>query len=197
MRTFTAQFIYFSRKKHFVAASGNYLAGAILKRIQDHRNCFQVKLSLWTSDHSFWLHMQRSGSDSRIWQIFFQSGSGMGSTQPLEELGKTSSSGFRKARLMAMGNHCTDHAAPTIHKGWYLLTSGGRSVGVVHLRTKATEFKYCHLLLFCHIIISIIILLLLSCYYIIESVYYYSYYYIILYYNLDLTHIMYNDLCMK
>jgi hypothetical protein len=75
----------------------------------------------------------------------------------IKELVKTNGSGFRKARLTAMGNRCTDHAAPTIRKGWYLLTSGGRSAGVVRLRTKATEFKYCHLLLFCHIIISVLL----------------------------------------
>jgi hypothetical protein len=53
---------------------------------------------------------------------------------------------------------------------------------MVRLRTKATEFKYCHLLLFCHIIISVLLYyyyyhLLLYCH-IIKSVYYYSYYYI-------------------
>jgi hypothetical protein len=70
---------------------------------------------------------------------------------------------------MAVGNHRADHVAPSIRKGWYLLTSGGRSVGILSLRTKVTEFKYCHLLLYCHIIISVllyyycIILLLLSC----------------------------------
>jgi hypothetical protein len=121
----------------------------------------------------------------------------------IEELGKTSDSGFRKARLTAMGNRCTDHAAPTIRKGWYLLTSGGHSAGVVRLRTKATEFKYCHLLLFCHIIISVLLYyyyyhLLLYCH-IIKSVHYYSYYYIILILciNLDLSHIIYNDSWMK
>jgi hypothetical protein len=51
-----------------------------------------------------------------------------------------------------MGNRRADHAVPSIRKGWYLLTSGGRSVGIVSLRTEATEFKYCHLLLYCHII---------------------------------------------
>jgi hypothetical protein len=76
-----------------------------------------------------------------------------------------------------VGNRRADHTAPYIGKGWYLQTSGGRSVGIVRLWTKDTEFKYCHLLLHCHIIISVlfyyycIILLLLSC--IINSVLYY------------------------
>jgi hypothetical protein len=89
-----------------------------------------------------------------------------------------------------VGNCHADHTAPSIHKGWYLLTSGGCSVGIVRLRTKAAQFKYCQLLLYCHIIISVllyyycIILLLLShvllyCH-IINSVFYYYYYIIIL-----------------
>jgi hypothetical protein len=75
----------------------------------------------------------------------------------LEELGKTSGSGFRKSRLTAVGNRRADHTALSIRKGWYLLTSGGRSVRIVRLRTKATEFKYCHLLLYCHIITSVLL----------------------------------------
>jgi hypothetical protein len=68
-----------------------------------------------------------------------------------------------------VGNRRADHMAPSIRKGWYLLTGGGRSVGIVCLRTKATEFKYCHIiisvllyyyyyhvLLYCHIINSVL-----------------------------------------
>jgi hypothetical protein len=55
-------------------------------------------------------------------------------------------------------------------------------VSIVCLRTKATEFKYCHLLLYCHIIISVLYYyyyhVLLYCH-IINSVLH-SYYYIIL-----------------
>jgi hypothetical protein len=78
---------------------------------------------------------------------------------------------------MDVGNRRADHTAPSIRKGWYLLTSGGRSVGIVCLRTKATEFKYCHLLLYCHIIISVLL------YYIISIImYYYIVILLILYY---------------
>jgi hypothetical protein len=73
-----------------------------------------------------------------------------------------------------MGNRRADHTAPSIRKGWYLLTSRGRSVGIVRLRTKATEFKYCHLLLYCHIIISVLlyyIVISLSLYYYIHIMY--------------------------
>jgi hypothetical protein len=60
--------------------------------------------------------------------------------------------------------------APSIRKGWYLLTSGGRSVGIVHLRTKATEFKYCHLVLSYYYLCIIILLLI---YYIMTIIIYY------------------------
>jgi hypothetical protein len=70
-----------------------------------------------------------------------------------------------------VGNHRADHTAPSIRKGWYLLTSGGRSIGTVCLRTKDTEFKYCHLLLYCHIIISVLL--------------YYYYYHALLYCHIN------------
>jgi hypothetical protein len=75
-----------------------------------------------------------------------------------------------------VGNRRADHTTPSIRKGWCLLASGGRSVGIVRLRTKATEFKYCHLLLYCHTIISVLYYyyMILSCIIILL----YSYYYI-------------------
>jgi hypothetical protein len=136
-------------------------------------------MSLWTSDHSFWVHIQRSVSDSRIHQIFSEwvrNRVHSASWGQLEELGKTSGSGFRKSRLTAMGNRLADYTTSSICKSWYFLTSGGRSVGIVHLRTKATEFKCCHLLLYCHIMISVLLL-----YYIITII---MYYYIVMILNL-------------
>jgi hypothetical protein len=83
-----------------------------------------------------------------------------------------------------VGNHRADHVAPSIRRGWYLLTSGGHSVGIVCLWTKATEFKYCHLLLYCHIIISVLLYyyhVLLYCHIIISVLLYYNYYHVLLY----------------
>jgi hypothetical protein len=57
---------------------------------------------------------------------------------------KSSGSGSRKSRLTAVGIRCTDHATPSIRKKLALTspTSGGRLVGIVRLRTKATEFSF-------------------------------------------------------
>jgi hypothetical protein len=56
---------------------------------------------------------------------------------------KSISSGSRKPRLTAVGIRCADHATPSISKKLALTspTSGGRSVRIVRLRTKATEFN--------------------------------------------------------
>jgi hypothetical protein len=49
----------------------------------------------------------------------------------------------RKPRLMAVGIRCADHVTPSARKSWhYFADSGGRSVGIVRLRTKATEFFF-------------------------------------------------------
>jgi hypothetical protein len=41
-----------------------------------------------------------------------------------------------------VGISCADHVTPSTRKSrHYFVDSGGRSVGIVRLRTKATEFK--------------------------------------------------------
>jgi hypothetical protein len=41
---------------------------------------------------------------------------------------------------MAVGIRCADHVTPSTHKSrHYFADSGGRSVGIVRLRTEATE----------------------------------------------------------
>jgi hypothetical protein len=56
---------------------------------------------------------------------------------------KSSGSGSRKSSLTAVGIRCADHATTSIPKILALSSPicGGRSVSIVRLRTKATEFK--------------------------------------------------------
>jgi hypothetical protein len=57
---------------------------------------------------------------------------------------KSSGSGSRKPTLTAVGKRCAHHATPSIRKSMTLIspTSCGRSVGIVRLRTKATNLVF-------------------------------------------------------
>jgi len=57
---------------------------------------------------------------------------------------KYSGSRFRKQRLTAVGTRCADHVTPLYLQKLALTspTGGGRSVGVVRVRTKAKEFEF-------------------------------------------------------
>ena len=56
---------------------------------------------------------------------------------------KSSGSRFRKQRITAVGIRCADHVTPLYPRKLALTspTGGGRSVGIVRVRTKATEFS--------------------------------------------------------
>ena len=58
---------------------------------------------------------------------------------------KSSGSRSRKQRLTAVGTRCADHVTPLCQLKLALTspTGGGRSVGIVRVRTKATEFSVC------------------------------------------------------
>ena len=57
---------------------------------------------------------------------------------------KSSGSGSRKQRLTAGGTRCADDVTPLYPQKLPLTspTGGGRSVGIVRVRTKGTEFMY-------------------------------------------------------
>ena len=57
---------------------------------------------------------------------------------------KSSGSTSRKQRLTAVGTRCVDHVTPLYPQKLELTspTGGGRSVGIVRVRTKATEFSF-------------------------------------------------------
>ena len=57
---------------------------------------------------------------------------------------KSSGSRSRKQRLTAVGTRCADHVTPLYLRKFALTspTGGGRCVGIVRSRTKATEFSF-------------------------------------------------------
>jgi len=57
---------------------------------------------------------------------------------------KSSGSRSRKQRLTAVGTRCADDVTPLYPRKLALTspTGGGRSVGIVRVRTKATEFSF-------------------------------------------------------
>ena len=116
-------------------------------KFSDYTSC--IRPPLWSSDQSFWLQIQRSRVRSPALPDFLSSsGSGTGSTQPRKVnwgatwMKKSSGSRSRKQRLTAVGTRCADHVTPLYPQKLALTspTVGGRSVGIVRVRTKATEF---------------------------------------------------------
>jgi hypothetical protein len=99
---------------------------------------------LWSGGQSFWLQIQRSRVPfpalPDLWEVVRLERGPLSLMRITEELleWKCSGSGSRKSRLTAVGVRCADHATLSAKVD---IKCGCRSVGVVPLRTKVTEFS--------------------------------------------------------
>jgi hypothetical protein len=99
---------------------------------------------LWSSGQSSWLHIQRSGFDSRCYQIFWEV---LRLVSTIEELLlRKVAVPVQKTGITAIGIHRADYMSP-LYPQLLELTSptiGGHSVGILHSWTKAMEFIIYH-----------------------------------------------------
>ena len=105
-----------------------------------------IRPPLWSSGQSFWLQIQRSRVRSPALPDFLSSSGSWASWGQLRSYlnEKSSGSRSRKQRLMAVGTRCPDHVTPLYPQKLALTlpTGGGCSVGIVRVRSKATEFSF-------------------------------------------------------
>jgi hypothetical protein len=126
-------------------------AGIILNRNGHLENSLDMTecRPLWSSGQSFWLQIPRPRVRFPALPDFLRSsGSGTGSTLLRKDNWratwmKSSDSGLENRDLTTVGIRCADHATPLYPQKLTLTspTRDGRSVGIVRLRTKATEFR--------------------------------------------------------
>jgi hypothetical protein len=109
----------------------------------------ESRLPLWSSGENFWLQIQRSGFDSRHYQIFWDvvglEWGAISLVSTIEKLlGRNSSGSVLETENTAVGIRHADHVTPSIRKKLSLTSprSDGRSVGIVHPRTQATELLF-------------------------------------------------------
>jgi hypothetical protein len=103
---------------------------------------------LWSSGQSSWLQMRRSGFDSRRYHIFWKvvglERGPLSLVSTIKELleRKSSGSGLQSREYGRRIRHA-DHVPPLYLQKLALtsLTSGGRSIGIIRLRTQAMEFS--------------------------------------------------------
>jgi hypothetical protein len=108
--------------------------------------CVYTRPPLWSSGQSSWLQIQRSRFRFPALPDFLRSSKfGTGSTQPREDnwgaTWKESRDWSRKPKLTAVGIRCATprNTLYPLKLALTSTTSGGRSVGIVRWRTKASE----------------------------------------------------------
>jgi hypothetical protein len=104
---------------------------------------------LWSSGQRSWLKIQRSGFDSRCYQIFWEvvglERGPLSLVSTVQELLERKSSGSGLEIREYGRRNPSRWSRGTLYPQKFALaslTSGGRSVGIVRLRTQATEFTF-------------------------------------------------------
>jgi hypothetical protein len=117
---------------------------------------------LWPSGQCFWLEIQRSGFDSRLYQIFWEvvdlERGPLSLASTIEDLLGRKRSEFGLENREYGRSDLSRWQSGTLYPQLLALTSpisGGRSVGIVRSRTLATEFSLV-------IIIIIIIIIIIT-----------------------------------
>jgi hypothetical protein len=114
-----------------------------------HPNTLNARPPLWSSDQSSWLQIQRSGFDSRRYQIFWivvglERGP-LSLVSTIEELLGRKSSGSSLENRDYVRRDPWRFLPDTLYSQTLALispTRGGRSVGIVFSQTQATEFSF-------------------------------------------------------
>jgi hypothetical protein len=122
----------------------------LVKRLSAFAHCMSITgPPLWSSGQSSWLQIQRSGFDSRRYQIFWEvvglEPCPLSLVSTIEELlGRKVAAPVKKAENTAVGMRNADCATPLYSQKLALtsLTGGSRSVGIVRSRTQAMEFCF-------------------------------------------------------
>jgi hypothetical protein len=120
-----------------------------MKGVNSQINYEYLEISLWSSGRSSWLQIQRSGFDSRRYQIFWEvvdlERGPLSLVSTVEErlVRRRSGSGLESREYAS--REPSRWPRGTLHRQKLSLTSptsGGHSVGIIRSRIQATEFSF-------------------------------------------------------